>query len=68
MSEDRLVQIETKLAHQEHLLDALNDVVTKQQDSIMRLEEQHAMLVERLRSISEALPSDSAQDERPPHY
>jgi SlyX protein len=68
MSEDRLVQIETKLAHQEHLLDALNDVVTKQQDSIMRLEEQHAILVERLRSISEALPADSAQDERPPHY
>jgi SlyX protein len=68
MSEDRLVQIETKLAHQEHLLDALNDVVTKQQDSIMRLEEQHAILVERLRSISEALPADGGQDERPPHY
>ena len=68
MSEDRLVQIETKLAHQEHLLDALNDVVTKQQDIIMRLEEQHAILVERLRSISEAMPAGSAQDERPPHY
>ena len=68
MSEDRLVQIETKLAHQEHLLDALNDVVTKQQDSIMRLEEQQALLVERLRSISEAMPAESAQGERPPHY
>lgn len=68
MSEDRLVQIETRLAHQEHLLDDLNDVITEQQQTIMRLEERYEILVSRLRSISEALPADAEQDERPPHY
>jgi SlyX protein len=68
MSEDRLVEIETKLAHQEYLLNELNDVVTKQQKVIMQLEEHYGTLVDRLRSISEALPADGSPDERPPHY
>jgi SlyX protein len=68
MSEDRLVEIETKLAHQEHLLDELNTVITKQQEIIRRLEERYEILVSRLRSISETLPADGEQQERPPHY
>ena len=31
MSEDRLIDIESKLAHQEQLLNELNDVITEQQ-------------------------------------
>ena len=68
MSEERLVDIEVKLAHQEQLLIDLNDVVTKQQDKIMKLEELCGSLVDRVRSMGEALPGDAAQDERPPHY
>jgi len=68
MSEARLVDIETKLAHQEHLLEQLNDVVTKQQESIMRLEERYQVVTQRLRAIGEAMPVASASDERPPHY
>lgn len=69
MSEERLVEIETKLAHQEYLLNELNDVITRQQESIIHLEERFGGLVDRLRSISEALPADAApRDERPPHY
>ena len=68
MSDDRLVDIEAKLTHQEHLLEELNDVITKQQETIMRLEEHYGILVDRVRSISEAMPADSEQDERPPHY
>ena len=68
MSEDRLVDIEVKLAHQEQLLNDLNEVVTKQQAKIMRLEELCGSLVDRVKSIGEAIPGDGAQDERPPHY
>jgi len=68
MSEERLVEIETKLAHQEYLLGELNEVVTKQQEIIMQLEERYGRLVDRVRSISEALPADGPADERPPHY
>lgn len=68
MSEERLVLIETKLAHQEHLVEQLNDVVTKQQEIIMQLEKRYVILAERLRSISDVLPTADEQDERPPHY
>ncbi len=68
MSEERLVDIEVKLAHQDQLLIDLNDVVTKQQEKIMMLEELCGSLVDRVRSIGEAGSGDAAQDERPPHY
>ena len=68
MSEDRIVDIEVKLAHQDQLLIDLDKVVTDQQTKIMQLEELVATLVARVRSIGDALPEGAAQDERPPHY
>lgn len=68
MSDERLVDIETKLAHQDQLLLKLNDVITDQQARVMQLEELYTALVDRVRSIRESLPEDAPQDERPPHY
>ena len=68
MSEERLVDIESKLAHQDQLLNELNDVVTAQQDRLMQLEELCKTLISRVRSMGEAIPSADAGDERPPHY
>ena len=67
MSEDRLVDIEVKLAHQDQLLIDLDKVVTDQQAKIMELEELVTTLIDRMRAIGEG-SSDAAQDERPPHY
>jgi SlyX protein len=67
MSEERLVDIEVKLAHQDQLLVDLDKVVTDQQARIMQLEELVATLVDRVRSMGEAGP-DTPQDETPPHY
>ena len=68
MSEDRLVDIESKLAHQDQLLHELNDVVTTQQAKIMQLEQLCQSLVDRVRAIGEAVPAEAAADDRPPHY
>jgi SlyX protein len=68
MTEQRFVDIETKLAHHEHLVLELNDVITKQQEKIMRLESLCDSIVERVRSIAEVGPTDSNDDEVPPHY
>ncbi len=68
MTEDRFEAIETKLAHQEALLADLNEALVNQQDSIMKLEALCESLRLRLRSLSDALPGDAPQDERPPHY
>jgi len=67
MSEERLEDIEIKLAHQDQLLVDLDKVVTDQQARIMQLEELVTTVIDRVRAIGEG-GSDGPQDERPPHY
>ncbi len=68
MSEERFIDLETRLAHQDQLLDDLNDVVTAQQAKIMELEELCKALIQRVRSGGDGLPEADSGDERPPHY
>ena len=68
MSEDRFIEIETKLAHQEQLVSELNDVITEQQARIMQLEQLSKSLIDRVRAIGESGGEDAPTDERPPHY
>ena len=68
MSEERFVDLESRLAHQDQLLHELNDVVTKQQAKLMQLDELCQALIERVRSIGEGGSGETPQDERPPHY
>jgi len=68
MSDDRLVEIETKLAHQEQMLIELNDALAQQQAAIMSLEQLCAAIADRLRSADDGETSTPPGDERPPHY
>ncbi len=68
VDDEKIVEIETKLAHQEHLLSVLNDALTNQQAQIAELEHLCQSLVERLRALSEAGRGHDNDDERPPHY
>jgi SlyX protein len=69
MDEERLVDIEIKLARQEDLLDALNSTVYRQQRRIDELEALCAALAKR---IAEAQQGDGGGQqtvhELPPHY
>lgn len=70
MDDERLVDIETKLAHQELLVEQLNDVVTAQEMRIASLETTCRSLAERLRSLGEttAASANRPEDDLPPHY
>jgi SlyX protein len=68
MSEERFIDLESRLAHQDQLLNELNDVVTGQQSKIMQLDELCKSLIARIRSLSDAMPAADSGDERPPHY
>ncbi len=68
MSEERFIDLESRLAHQDQLLNQLNDVVTEQQAKIMQLEELCKSLIQRVQSVGDRLPADDPDDERPPHY
>ena len=68
MSEERLIEIETRLAHQDHTINELNDVVTGQQAKIMQLERLCTSLAQRVADMAEAARTGGHEDERPPHY
>jgi len=72
MTEQRLENIETKIAYQDDTIMQLNDVICKQQDQIDRLEKLTRQLVRRVKDLSDlstGAPADfSAENERPPHY
>ena len=68
MSEERFIDLESRLAHQDQMLQEHNDVVTEQQARIMQLEELCRSLLERVRSLGEGVSVGSPENERPPHY
>lgn len=68
MSEERFVDLETRLAHQDQMLHELNEVVTEQQAKLMHLDELCRTLIDRVRSLGEGIASGDPANERPPHY
>jgi SlyX protein len=68
MNEDRLIEIEIKIARQEDLVETLNQVVCQQQKKIAELEALGFALARRLRELSGSGMASAETDERPPHY
>jgi SlyX protein len=69
MNEERLVEIETKIAYQEKTIKDLNDALYEQQQEIERLQDICNSLVKRVKELSGAtLGIDAPANERPPHY
>jgi SlyX protein len=67
MTESRLIELETKLAFAEDLLDTLNQTVARQQGQIDSLQQQLRLLHQQ---IQDAAPdaARTPRDEIPPHY
>ena len=68
MSEERFVDLESRLAHQDQLLHELNEVLTSQQAQLIQLKELCRTLNDRVRSLGEGTHAGDTDDERPPHY
>ncbi len=69
--EERLVDIEIRITHQEDLLDTLNQAVYRQQQQLDQLQALCAGLAQRLKEIhqaSQAASGEMPEYERPPHY
>jgi len=67
MSDDRITELEIKIAYQEDLLQSLNTIVSNQQLQINRIEETCKFLNDRIKSIRE-VESTNQSNEKPPHY
>ncbi len=69
MSEQRFVNIETKIAFQEELIEELNKSIYQQQKRLDLLEATCEALARRISSLAESVAENKpAVDERPPHY
>lgn len=68
MNEERLVNIETKIAYQEDLIEELNKTVYQQQQKLDRLEAVCKSLAKNIQSLAAAGNEGQPANERPPHY
>lgn len=67
-TEDRLVDIEIRLARQDDLIDTLNQTVYRQQKKIDELEALCAALARHIREMRDAAIAAGPANEKPPHY
>jgi SlyX protein len=66
--EERMMDMEVRIARQEDLIDVLNQTVFRQQNKIDELETLCTALAKRLREVADNLTEEAPLDERPPHY
>ncbi len=66
--ENRLIELETRLAYQEATLQELNTIVAEQSQQIERLERVCRELASRIARGMDNVHKGSAEDELPPHY
>lgn len=67
-TEERLVEIEIKLARQEDLVETLNKTVYQQQKKLDELEALCAALARHVKDMRDAANERSPANEKPPHY
>jgi len=68
MSDDRLMDIETKLAFQEHTIEELNGVVIEQQKEIDQLKKAVEYLLDKMELLVDTNVERAPADDKPPHY
>jgi len=69
IDEERLVDIELKLTHQEDTVDALNKIVYEQQKKIDELEKLLTTLARQIKDTANSISEQrNIENERPPHY
>jgi SlyX protein len=68
VDEDRLIDIEIKLARSDDMLETLSKVVYEQQKKIDRLEALYVELLRRAPEQGDETAGGSIAHEKPPHY
>ena len=66
--ESRLNDLETKVAFQDELLEALNTIVAEQQQQLGLIQRELRLVYEQVKTLSPSDIANSDDQERPPHY
>lgn len=65
---DRQQQIEEVIAHQQRLVDLLNEAITKQQEDLLSLERRVITLEQKYFELLQQAGEGELPHEKPPHY
>jgi len=65
---DCLIELETRISYQDHTIEELNEVVTRQQEQIDRLEKEMKQLRQHLEQSSSTGLARPDEEVPPPHY
>lgn len=64
----RLDELETRLAFQDDTIEALNEVVSRQELALEKLQRSLELLARRQADLAASLPGGMEDDQPPPHY
>ena len=65
---DQITRLEMHYAEQEHTLQALNDVVARQDQELSRITNELKLLTQQYQTLKSHLPEQFDPAEKPPHY
>ncbi len=68
MSEQRIVELEIKMAYQEEMMESLSSTIASQQKQISKLEETCMLLHDKIKALSNPDGNVDPRFEIPPHY
>lgn len=66
--EERITDIEIQLMHHENTIQQLNEVITRQQLTIEKLQCDISLILQQLRTVFPSPVRDARDEEPPPHY
>lgn len=66
--ENKIIDLESKLAFQDQTINELNEVITDQQNQLDQLREEIRLLNIRIASVAENAVASAEKEPPPPHY
>ena len=66
--ENKIINLESKLAFQDEAINELNEVITDQQQQLNQLREEIRLLNLRIVSVAESSGTSEEKEPPPPHY
>lgn len=64
----RMDELETRLAFQDDTIEALNEVVGRQELALQKLQRALELLARRQADLASSMPGEAEDDQPPPHY
>jgi SlyX protein len=61
-------ELESQLAFQEHTVQTLNEIVTRQQRDIEKLQQDMQAIISQIRQLNDAVRRPAGEEAPPPHY